>query len=46
MLFILVIDRIIGRVRIINDVVANVGSSMLITFIWSCTNFLAPKANG
>lgn len=21
-------------------------ASMFITFIWSCTNFLAPKANG
>lgn len=45
-LFILVVDRIMGKVRMINEVVAIVGSSVLITFIWSCTNFLAPKTNG
>ncbi len=36
---------IIGVVKI-SRVVKIVGVSRFITFIWSCTNFLAPKANG
>lgn len=34
-----------GRVRIV-IVVIIMGENMLITFIWSCTNFLVPKTNG
>lgn len=41
----LVKDRVMGkirstRIRIIEDEI------VLITFIWSCTKFLAPKTNG
>lgn len=36
---------VMGRVRIISDVSVRVGIR-LITFIWSCTSFLAPKTNG
>lgn len=41
----LVIEVMIGNVRIIS-VKVNMEVNRLITFIWSCTNFLAPKANG
>lgn len=36
---------IIGMVRTSKEVNIN-GVNRFITFIWSCTNFLAPKANG
>lgn len=35
----------IGYIRIISVIRVREGYK-LITFIWSCTNFLAPKANG
>lgn len=34
-----------GNVRAVNDVMVK-QENRFITFIWSCTNFLAPKANG
>ena len=39
-------DNKMGEVRIAKVVRAVVGVTMLITFIWSCTNSLAPKTNG
>lgn len=36
---------IIGIVRASREV-SIAGASKFITFIWSCTNFLTPKANG
>lgn len=35
----------IGYIRIVS-VIRVKEENKLITFIWSCTNFLAPKANG
>lgn len=39
------LDIIIGRSNI-NIEVSIKEVNRFITFIWSCTNFLAPKANG
>lgn len=39
------VDIIIGSVSN-NSVSSAKVVNMFITFIWSCTNFLAPKANG
>lgn len=36
---------IIGKVNI-SSVTSNEEVNKLITFIWSCTNFLVPKTNG
>lgn len=41
----LVKEATIGRTKIIIDTATEV-ENKLITFIWSCTNFLAPKTNG
>lgn len=44
-LWVLRIDDMIGRVNTDNEASMR-EENMLITFTWSCTNFLAPKTNG
>lgn len=45
LLKVLVNEATIGRTRMIIDTATEV-ENRLITFIWSCTNFLVPKTNG
>lgn len=42
MLELVIMMGIVNRSKVVNVREEN----MFITFIWSCTNFLAPKANG
>ena len=44
-MYIVVLVIIIGRVSI-SSVTSIAEVNRLITFIWSCTNFLVPKTNG